>query len=80
MELLQRGFAKSITSSGRESIALIIMDLFPLEHGAWPHVRLGACFHHRVCQICVHPSHGFRQGAAESAEADVPAAIRIVLR
>ena len=36
--LRQRDFAKSITTLGRESIALIIEDPNPLEHGtcAWP--------------------------------------------
>ena len=35
--LMQRGFVKSITTPGRESIALIIEVPIPLEHGkgAW---------------------------------------------
>ena len=78
--LLQRGFAKSIISSGRESIAIIIEDPIPLEHGkgAWSCFEAGCTVLpslRRLGARSVSLHQTVRQGAAEPAEVDVPAAI-----
>ena len=85
-QVLQRGFAKSITSSGRDCVAMIIEDPLPLEHvkGAWTCFEAGCMFLpslRRLGARSVYMHHTvFHRALAEAAEVYVPATTTIVLR